>query len=227
MRFIKQILGALALSALTFTSLSAAAAPADPKNGVEFKTLATAQATDSGKKIEVTEFFAYYCPHCHAFEPALEAWIKKQGDNIVFKRVHVSRDENVLPQQKLFYALNAMGLLNDQMHNKIFDEMHVARNRLNRDEMVFDFIAKQGIDRQKFIDAYRGFGVAASVRKTSTMMDAYQVDSWPMIAIDGRFITSPTMADEGLKTASTEAQLHAEVLQVMDVLVAKAKAEKK
>jgi thiol:disulfide interchange protein DsbA len=227
MRFMKQILGALALSALTFTALSASATPADPKNGVEFKTLAAPQPTDSGKKIEVTEFFAYYCPHCNAFEASLEAWVKKQDGNIVFKRVHVSRDENVLPQQKLFYTLVAMNLLTDQLHQKIFDEMHVARNRLNRDEMVFDFIAKQGIDRQKFIDTYRSMGVAASVRKTSAMMDAYQIDSWPMIAIDGRYITSPTMADEGLKSATTEAQLHAEVLQVMDVLVAKAKAEKK
>jgi thiol:disulfide interchange protein DsbA len=227
MRFMKHVLGALALSALTFTSLSAAASPADPKNGVEYKTLSTAQPTDSGKKVEVTEFFAYYCPHCHAFEPALEAWIKKQGDNIVFKRVHVTRDESVLPQQKLFYTLTAMGLMNDAMHNKIFSEMHVAHNRLSRDEMVFDFVAKQGIDRQKFIDTYRGFGVAASVRKTTAMMEAYQVDSWPMIAIDGRFITSPTMADEGQKSATNETQLHAEVLQVMDALVAKAKSEKK
>ncbi len=227
MRFLKQVLGALALSALTFTALTAAASPADPKNGIEYRTLATAQPTDSGKKIEVTEFFAYYCPHCYAFEPALEEWIKKQGDNIVFKRVHVTRDDNVLPQQKLFYTLAAMGLMNDQMHNKIFNEMHVAHNRLSRDEMVFDFIVKQGIDRQKFIDTYRSMGVAASVRRTTAMMDAYGVDSWPMIAIDGRFVTSPSMADEGQKSATTEAQLHTEVLQVMDVLVAKAKAEKK
>ncbi len=227
MRFLKQVLGALALSALAFTSLSAGASPADPKNGVEYKTLKQAQPTDSGKKVEVTEFFAYYCPHCYAFEPALEAWIKKQGDNIVFKRVHVTRDDSVLPQQKLYFTLFAMGLMNDAMHNKIFSEMHVAHNRLNRDEMVFDFIATQGIDRQKFIDTYRGFGVAASVRRTSTMMDAYQIDSWPMIAVDGRFITSPSMADEGQKSAATETQLHGEVLQVMDVLVAKAKTEKK
>ena len=224
MRPIQKLLCAVALLAASFT---AAAAPANPKSGVEYLTLAQPQPTDSGKKIEVTEFFAYYCPHCNAFEASLEAWVKKQGDNIVFKRVHVSRDENVLPQQKLFYTLVAMNLLTDQMHQKIFDEMHVARNRLNRDEMVFDFIAKQGIDRQKFIDTYRSMGVAASVRKSAAMMDAYQIDSWPMIAIDGRYITSPTMADEGLKSATTEAQLHAEVLQVMDVLVAKAKAEKK
>lgn len=224
MRFLKMILAALTLSAVAF---SAGAAPADPKAGVEYQVLPAAQPTEAGKKIEVTEFFAYYCPHCHAFEPTLEAWIKKQGDTIVFKRVHVSRDESVAPQQKLFFTLESLGLLSDQMHNKIFDEMHVAHNRLNRDEMVFDFIVKQGVERQKFIDTYRSFGVAARVRKAGAMMADYRIDSWPMVAIDGRYITSPTMANEGGKAANTEAQLHAQAIQVMDALVAKAKAEKK
>jgi thiol:disulfide interchange protein DsbA len=112
------------------------------------------------------------------------------------------------------------------MHSKIFNEMHVNHNRMNRDEMVFDFIAKQGIDKQKFIDTYRGFGVAGSVRRAGSMMDAYTVDSWPLIAIDGKYITSPTMANEGSKSASSKPSCTRR-LQVMDVLVAKAKAEKK
>ncbi|MBJ7314207.1 thiol:disulfide interchange protein DsbA/DsbL [Rugamonas sp. CCM 8940] len=227
MRTLKHLLGALALSTLAFVATAAAAAPAAPKAGVEYQVLPAPQPTEAGKKIEITEFFAYYCPHCHAFEPALAAWLKKHGDNVVFKRVHISRDDSVLPQQKLFYTLEAMGLLSEQMHNKIFDEMHVAHNRLNRDEQIFDFVAKQGVDKQKFVDTYRSFGVAGRVRKASAMMDAYKVDSWPMLAIDGRFITSPSMADEGSKAAATEAQLHTEALQVMDVLLAKAKAEKK
>lgn len=224
MRFLKLILGALTLSAIAVT---AAASPADPKAGVEYQVLSTPQPTDTGKKVEVLEFFAYYCPHCYAFEPSLEAWIKKQGDNIVFKRVHVSGGDSVSPQQKLYLTLDAMGLMNDQIHNKIFNEMHVAHNRLNRDDLVFDFVAKQGIDRQKFIDTYRSFGIGGRIRHVNALMEAYHVDSWPMVAIDGRFVTSPSLADAGSKSANSEAQLHAEALQVMDALVAKAKAEKK
>jgi thiol:disulfide interchange protein DsbA len=216
-------MGALMMSAVALSSAS----PADPKNGVEYKTLAAPQPVDTGKKVEVLEFFDYACPHCFAFDPSLTAWVKKQGDAIVFKRMHISRSGTDLPQEKMFFTLSAMGLLNDAMHSKIFNEMHVNRNRMNRDELVFDFIAKQGIDKQKFIDTYRGFGVAGSVRKSISMMDAYGVDSWPMIAIDGKYVTSPTMANEGSKSATTEAELHAEGLQVMDFLVAKAKAEKK
>ncbi|MET0266718.1 MAG: thiol:disulfide interchange protein DsbA/DsbL [Duganella sp.] len=205
---------------------TASASPTDPKNGVEYRTLATPQQADA-KKVEVIEFFDYACPHCYALDPTLNAWIKKQGNNVILKRVHISRSGGDLPQQKMFYTLEAMGLMNDALNTKIFTEMHVNRNRMNRDELVFDFIAKQGIDRQKFIDTYRGFGVQGSVRRASSLMDTYGIDSWPTFAIDGRYVTSPSMADQGSKTATTEAQLHAQGFQVMDVLVAKAKAEKK
>jgi thiol:disulfide interchange protein DsbA len=227
MRFLKFVVSTLALGAMTFTALSASASPADPKNGVEYKTLAAPQPVDTGKKVEVLEFFDYACPHCFAFDPSLSAWVKKQGDNIVFKRMHISRSGTELPQQRMYFTLQAMGLLNDAMHAKIFTEIHVNKNRMNRDELVFDFVAKQGVDKQKFIDTYRGFGIAGSVRKATAMMDAYGIDSWPMIAIDGKYVTSPTMADAATQSATTEAQLHGEALQVMDFLVAKAKAEKK
>lgn len=223
MRFLKKILFAAALCTV---ALGASASPAEPKNGVEYDTLVTPQATEAGKKIEVTEFFAYYCPHCNVLEPQLAAWVKKQGDNIVFKRVHVSRDDSVTPQQRLFFTLQAMGLL-DKLHTGVFHAMHVERNRLATDDAVFDFVARQGVDRQKFIDTYRSMGVSARVRRADAMMQGYNVTFWPMIAIDGRYITSPSQADQGSKSAKNEEQLNAQALTVMDVLLAKAKAEKK
>ncbi len=199
-------------------------ASAEPKNGVDYKTLPTAQTTEAGKKIEVTEFFAYYCPHCNAFQPALSAWAKAQGASIVFKRIHVGNGASILPQQRLFFTLEALGL-QEQLDAKVFHAMHVDRLRLNSDELVADFIAKQGVDRKKFIDAYNSFGVAAKVRRANAMMEAYQVDSWPLIAIDGRFITSPSLTNSGGKPASNEAELHAKVLAVMDHLVKTAQAK--
>ncbi|MYM21530.1 thioredoxin domain-containing protein [Duganella sp. FT135W] len=224
MRFLKFALTAMTLSAV---ALTAVASPADPKNGVEYKTLAAPQPVDTGKKVEIIEFFDYACPHCAAFDESLNAWVKKQGDNIVFKRMHISRPGTDLPQEKMYFTLEAMGVLTPELHTKAFNEIHVNHNRLNRDELVFDFIAKQGIDKQKFIDTYRGFGVAGRVRKSISMMDAYNVDSWPLLAVDGKYLTSPTLADAGVNAAKNEAELHGEVTQVLDALVVKAKAEKK
>jgi thiol:disulfide interchange protein DsbA len=201
----------------------AAGAPAlaAEQAGTQYLTLPTPQPTDTGKKVEVIEFFAYYCPHCYAFEPMLSAWVKKQGDNIVFKRVHVPAGAAVLPQQRLFYTLDAMGLL-EQNHRKVFDAMHVERLRLSSDDQVFDWAAKNGIDRAKFVDTYRSFGIQARVRRAGAMMEAYGVDRWPLIVIDGRFVTSPSHVNEG----STEAEQQQAALRVMDALVTKAKAEK-
>jgi thiol:disulfide interchange protein DsbA len=174
----------------------------------------------------VTEFFAYYCPHCYAFEPLLAAWVKKQGANIVFRRVHVPRDPSVLPQQRLFYTLESMGLL-DQYHDKVFSAMHVERLRLANDEQVFDWAAKAGIDRARFVDTYRSFGVQAKLRRAGQMVEDYRVNYWPLVAIDGRFITSPSQANEGVTEARTETGQQQVALQVMDYLVAKAKADRK
>jgi len=205
---------------------AAMAAPAAPQEGVQYQVLPQKQETPAGKQVEVVEFFAYYCPHCNAFEPLLQEWVKKQGDNIVFKRVHVGAGPRIVPQQRLFYTLEALGLLG-QYHEKAFAAIHQQRLRFQDDEEVIEWAAKSGIDRTRFVDAYRSFGVQGKLRRAGAMMDAYKVDHWPFVAIDGRFVTSPSMANQGGSTARTETEQQQVALQVMDALVAKAQADKK
>jgi thiol:disulfide interchange protein DsbA len=227
MRLLRHLLATFAL--LGF-ACAAGASPAAPSAGVEYLVLPTAQKTEAGSAatrgaIEVTEFFAYYCPHCNAFEPLLAAWVKKQGDNVVFRRVHVYRDAGVLPQQRLFYTLEALGLA-DQYNDKVFAAMHSERLPLASDEQVFDWAAKAGIDRARFIDTYRSYGVQARMYQANAKMAAYGINQWPMIAVDGRFLTSPYHAHLGSKVEVDETTQQQEALQVMDYLVAKAKADK-
>lgn len=219
MRYLSKLLGALALAAVTSI---ASATPEHPQEGVDYLTLPQAQETDAGDKIEVIEFFAYYCPHCNSLEPRLAAWVKKQGDNIVFKRVHVPRDVNVLPQQRLFYTLEALGLL-EQYHGKVFEAMHQQRLRLNRDEQVFDWAEQNGIDREKFINAYRSFGVQAAVRRAGHMMQAYRVNYWPLVVVGGKYVTSPSQVGQHMRGEPGEGEQQDASLKVMDYLVRKAR----
>ena len=62
-------------------------AHAQPKAGVEYRELSSAQPTDAAGKIEVIEFFWYGCPHCFNFEPAIEPWVKKLPKDVQFRRV--------------------------------------------------------------------------------------------------------------------------------------------
>ena len=222
MRFLRPILCAAALCAVAAT---ASASPAQPVNGTEYRTLAEAQNTDSGNKVEVTEFFDYACPHCHSFDPVLAEWVKKQGSNIAFKRVHVTRGQGVLPQQRLYYTLESLGLV-EQYHAKVFHAMHNERQRFQNDEAVFDWAEKAGIDRAKFIAAYRSFGMEAKTRRAAAMMEAYKIDHWPILAVGGRYLTSPSLANVTVKTDQSEAEQQQGGLLVLNHLVAKVKASK-
>ncbi|MCE3605977.1 thiol:disulfide interchange protein DsbA/DsbL [Massilia sp. P8910] len=211
--------------ALCGAGAHATASPEAPVNGTDYQTLPEAQNTDAGKKVEVTEFFAYYCPHCASFEPALAEWVRKQGDKIVFKRVHLGHTPAVVPQQRLYYTLESMGLA-PQYHARVFSAMHEQHQRFANDEQVFDWAASAGIDRAKFTDAYRSFGVQAKLARANSMVASYQVKEWPQVAIAGKYVTSPNLAGSSA-TVATEAQQQQMALQVMDHLVAKAAVEKK
>ena len=216
MYFMQRAIAAISLSLLAF---AANASPANPANGIDYRTLATPQQTDSGQKVEVTEFFGYFCPHCNSFEPALADWVKKQGDKIIFKRVPVAFSDSAAPQQRLYYTLEAMGKA-DEFQRKVFDAIHVERRPLNADAQIFEFIAKQGLDKAKFIDLYNSFSIQSKVRRAVQLQGDYKVDGVPMIAIDGRYLTSPSIVAASVGN-QPEPALQAAALQVMDALVAK------
>lgn len=221
MRFLQHIFAALSF---TLVAATASATPANPQVGTDYRQLDKAQSTDSGKKVEVTEFFWYSCPHCSALDPSLAEWVKKQGDKIVFKRVPVAFRESMVPQQKLFYTLEAMGKL-EELHKKVFSTIHTDRHPLDTEASIVEWIATQGIDKQKFLEVYNSFGIQSKARRAAQLQTAYQVDGVPLLAVDGRFLTSPSIVGAGLGS-QPEPVLHAATLQVMDVLVAKVAKEK-
>jgi thiol:disulfide interchange protein DsbA len=217
MRFIKLALAALTLS---LVAAGAGASTAEPVSGEDYLTLDKPQAVAPGAKVEVTEFFAYWCPHCNAFDPHIAEWVKAQGDKIVFKRVPVAFHDGDELQQKMYFALEAMGK-NDELHKNIFNAIHIDRKHLNDENTIADFVASQGVDRAKFISAFESFGVQTKLKRAVEMLAIYKVDSVPTIAIDGRFVTAPSIA--GAKLANhSEDEIFGATLKVMDWLVAKA-----
>ena len=76
----------LALAA--WLAMSAAGA-AEPVEGKDYARLKNAQPVETGKKIEVIEFFSYGCPHCNDLEPILDAWVAKLPPDVQFRRVPV------------------------------------------------------------------------------------------------------------------------------------------
>jgi len=206
-------------------ALTAAAASTAPRIGVDYRILNTPQHTDSDKKVEVLEFFKYFYPHCNSFEPLLTDWMKKQNNNIVFKRVPIAFDNEMIPQQRLYYALKAMSKTKE-LHKKVFSAIHVERKPLKKKNAIVDFIVKQGIDKQKFTSTYNSFRIQTLAHHASQLQEAYKIDGVPTVAIDSRYMTSPSIASTGLPPTKSEPIMQAAALKVMDFLVAKAATEK-
>ncbi|QEA12914.1 thiol:disulfide interchange protein DsbA/DsbL [Comamonas flocculans] len=202
------------LAASAALTLSAGlAVPAHAKDGkfeegIEYLELKKPALTEAPKgQIEVVEFFWYSCPHCNAFEPSLSAWKNKLPDYVFFRRVPVAFNSSFVPQQKLYYALEGMDKVNE-LHARVFRAVHVERLPLNKDELIFDWVAKQGVDAARFKQMYTSFTVANQVRRATELQAAYQVEGVPSMGVAGRYYTDGTL------TGSM-----ATVLQVVDHLV--------
>ncbi len=170
-----------------FGHTSAQAQLAGFKEGTDFVRLARPAPVDApAGQIEVLEFFAYTCVHCANFEPLMAAWIKKKPTNVIVKRTPVKFSEAFVPMQKLYYALEAMNLV-DTLHEKVFNAIHVDRQRLASADAIIDWVAKQGVDKTKFASAFNSFAVSGKANRATQLQDAYQVEGTPALGVAGRF----------------------------------------
>ncbi|MCZ8077466.1 MAG: thiol:disulfide interchange protein DsbA/DsbL, partial [Paucibacter sp.] len=173
-------------------------------------------------KIEVVEFFWYGCPHCYAFEPVLAPWIKQLPADVAFRRVHVGFNAMIKQQQKLFYALEALGKA-AELQDKIFIAFHELRLDLNDEKSITELVVKLGVDGAKFKDAYNAFGVVTKAGQGSKLSEAYRIDGVPALGIGGRYLTSPSIA--GLRGDNEQANGR-RALAVADHLIQLARASK-
>ena len=165
-----------------------------PEDGTEYLTLNQRVGVDAPPgKVEVIEFFWYSCPHCYAFEPQLTSWLKKLPPDVSFKRVPIAFRDDFVPQQRLYYTLEAMGKV-DELHAKVFQAIHANRQPTNRDEDIFQFAEKNALDRAKFKELYSSFSVSSKVRRAVQLQEAYKVQGVPALGIAGRYYTDAGLA---------------------------------
>lgn len=204
------------ITVFALLSLSGLAAAQGQKieEGFDYRILPIAQPVETKGKVEVIEFFWYGCPHCYDFEPELSSWVKRQPKDVVFKRVPVAFRDDFMPHSQLFYALEAMGK-GDALNEKVMYAMHKENKRLLNETEIADWVASQGIDRNTFLATYRSFAVISKARAAKQMAEAYRIDGVPTIVMQGKYVTSPSIA--GTK---------AKAILVMDYLEEKIRKDK-
>jgi thiol:disulfide interchange protein DsbA len=203
----RRLFSTFALAASTWLGTSVAWAQAALfKSGKDFLTLERPLATESGTgKIELIEFFWYSCPHCNLFEPSFAQWVKNAPKDVAVRRIPVAFRDDFAPQQRLFFTIEALNLM-ETLHPKVFAAIHVEKLVLNTDASVLAWAEKQGVDKAKFNEVYKSFGVASKLKRAVQLQNDFKVEGVPSLGVAGRYYIDGTLAgsmDRALKVAES------------------------
>lgn len=139
-------------------ALSGVTVAADFKAGEDY-ILTGAKSAASSEKIQVTEFFGYWCPHCNNFEPLLEKWVAENASTMNFNRVPIAFStkgaNQTLAQQAYFIGKQ-------------------ARREKAVDATMFDFYHKYGRLASSFrdLDKIKNDPVACNAEVSSLIENA-------------------------------------------------------
>lgn len=199
--------GALGALATAAAPAAWAQAPVEGTHYIKLSQPLAASLLPPAGKIDVAEFFWYECPHCNQFEPLLEPWTKKLPPDAAFRRVPVGFTARHQVAQKVYYALEEIGAL-EAAHRKVFTAIHGQGQRLTSEADALAIVGAAGVDKAKFAEAYKSFGVNTKSAKARALSEAYKVDGVPMLGIHGRYFTSASIAGN-----------HERALMVADYLI--------
>ena len=120
-------------------------------------------------------------------------FVKKLPKNVVFRRVPVAFNDSFVPQQRLFYTLEAMGKL-EALHVKLFTAIHGEKQKLDSFDALSAWAVKNGLDKAKFAEVFNSFGVATKARRATQLQEAFKVQGVPSLGVAGRFYTDGSLA---------------------------------
>lgn len=194
----------------------ASAAPGQqPQAGRDYVEIVPNQPTSDAKRVVVTEFFSYACPHCASFDPALAAWAKKLPADVLFERVAVVVGREVWrTPARLYYALSSIGKA-EELSPAVFRAIHMERADWRTDADVAAWVADHGVDRAQFTAAFNSFGTRSFVARADQVAAAHQIRGVPTVVVDGKYAMQ---IDDRVDFAPQ--------LALVDGLIAKARAEK-
>ncbi len=191
--------------------LAAANSPAEEfVVGQHYQEVKPAVATSTAAdKVEVLELFWYGCPHCYAFEPQLQEWLKNKADYIEFVRVPAVFAQNWEVHARAFYAAQQLGVL-DKLNGPMFDAIHKEGRKLGSQEEVTQFFADKGVSAEDFKKAYNSFDVDTKTRRAIALTREYGITGVPALIVNGKY-----------RSSAQEAGDFATLLKLVDYLAAK------
>ncbi|AMB86184.1 thiol:disulfide interchange protein [Pseudomonas agarici] len=178
------ILSAALVTASLFGMTAQAGEPIEA--GKQYVELSSAVPVAEPGKIEVVELFWYGCPHCYAFEPTINPWVEKLPKDVNFVRIPAMFGGPWDAHGQLFLTLEAMGA-EHKVHAAIFDAIQKGHKRLTDPKDMADFLATQGVDKDKFLNTFNSFAVKGKIVQAKELAKKYEVSGVPTLIVNGKY----------------------------------------
>ena len=158
-----------------------------------YKRIKPAMPTQSGDKIEVLEVFWYGCPHCYAFEPYVENWLKSLPADVEFRRVPGVLNRNWMPHARAYYTAEKLGVL-ERVHIPLFQALHKQRQRIFTEDELREFFIDKGVDGDAFTRAYHSQAVEIKVKQAYLSARRAGLTGVPAVIVNGKYLIGASTA---------------------------------
>lgn len=182
------------------------------KAGEDFEILKEPVATSDPDRIEVVEAFSYGCPYCYQLEPYVQVWRQQQADDVAFHQFHASWNDSMRLYAQVFLTARQLGIL-DRIHVPLFNALQAEQRPLRSPGEMASFFETFGVDRDKFIAAFRSTDVRDELLAAEQRVSDYELSGVPQFVVNGKYRVDPVRA-EGRQR----------MLNVVDFLIEKERA---
>ena len=178
---LKTALAGIALSALLPVSAQAAV------EGKDYTVLPKPIPQQQADKIEVLEFFGYFCVHCYHLDPVLLNHSKTFAKDTYLRTEHVVWQPEMLGLARVAAAVDDSGLKR-QANSAIFQAVYEQKINL-ADSATFKqwAQAQKSFDGKKLIAAYDSPASLNRAKKMEELTVAYRIGSTPTVIVGGKY----------------------------------------
>ena len=164
------------------------------QEGVHYERVAPADDRDPNAPITVEEYFWYGCPHCYTLEPSITQWLETKPDNVTFARIPAPLNSRWAVHARAYFVAEVLGKADD-IHQPLFDAMHVQRRQIMSKDELAAFFSDYGISEEEFNKVWDSFAVQNKMQKALNDARRYRLTGVPSVVINGEYVTS--MATSG------------------------------
>lgn len=155
--------------------------------GVDYTVMPQAVPQTHTDKIEVLEFFGYFCVHCYHLEPELLKHAKAWPKDTYLRAEHVVWQPEMMGLARVAAAVNSSGL-KYQADPAVFKAVYEQKINLGQPDTFRKWVQSQTVfDGKKLLAAYDSFVNPAQAKSMADLTNRYSIDSTPTIIVGGKY----------------------------------------